>query len=238
MTLPNEIDGFLASKNFSANTKSNYKYDLTQLLDFFAGKILNETTLELYKNSLNNRSIAAQKRKISSCNHYLSYLYQQKKIEHFYKLIPEKTRAKVEPELTTTRMKEFPEFYAPLQSPGQFLALIILEFGLNFSEIQQLKWENFDWKFKILTIEKRGIKRVLPIREKFSLRVKNITNANEVFNKSRQFLYIELKKFTSATSKEIREQYILRQIRSGKTIYEVAKLLGLSTIVTLEKYYK
>lgn len=238
MTLANEIEGFLASKHFSENTKSNYTYDLTNFHAFFKNRKLTANGLELYKSSLGNHSIAAQKRKISSTNQYLLYLYNAGSLERFYKIQQVQSTGKKEENRLNPYFKEFPEFYLPLNSLGQFLALLILEFGLNFSEIQQLKWKNFDWNFKILTVEKNGMKRILPIREKFALRVKGITNADELFSKSRQFLYIELKKFTPISSKEIREQYILRQIRSGKTIYELAGLLGLTTVVTLEKYYR
>ena len=72
----------------------------------------------------------------------------------------------------------------------------------------------------------------------YKRQVKAINNADELFAKSRQFLYTELKKFTNYSSKEIREQYILHQVKAGKSIYELATLLGLTTITTLEKYYR
>lgn len=238
MKLPNEIEEYLASKNFSVNTRSNYYYDLTSLHQFFEDKPISEDTLALYKHQLRELSLSAQRRKISSANQYLLYLYQNNQLDRYFKLdqVPQKTIKQSQG--YHPKLKEFPEFYGPLTCPGQFLALLILEFGLNFSEIQGLKWENFNWKFKYLTIEKSGIKRVLPIKEKFALRVKAINNADELFAKSRQFLYMELKKFTDYSSKEIREQYILHQVKAGKTIYELAGLLGLSTTATLEKYYR
>ena len=238
MKLPNEIEEYLASRAFSENTRSNYYYDLVSLQAFFEDKAVTEETLELYKYHISTLSPAAQRRKISSANQYLLFLYQTKKIEQYFKI---KQVAQTNSQTSKSyhpMIKEFPEFYVPLTCPGQFLALLILEFGLNFAEIQKLKWENFNWSFKYLTIEKSGIKRVLPIREKFALRVRAIKNADELFAKSRQFLYAELKKFTSYSSKEIREQYILHQVKAGKTIYELANLLGLTTITTLEKYYR
>jgi len=238
MKLPNEINGYLSSKDFSANTRSNYYYDLASFHDFFEERTISDEALELYKLHLSALSPSAQRRKISSANQYLLYLYQNKKINRYYKLEQISQKKIDKTHSYHPKIKEFPEFYGPLTGPGQFLALLILEFGLNFSEIQKLKWENFNWKFKYLTVEKSGIKRVLPIREKFSMRVKAIKNADELFAKSRQFLYTELKKFTPYSSKEIREQYILHQVKNGKTIYEVAGLLGLSTITTLEKYYR
>ena len=237
MKLENEIDSFLASRKVSQSTKTNYFYDLKGFHQFFAEKDFNETSLALFQATLKKLSPAAQRRKVSSINQYLLFLYQEGKVTHYCKLERPETVAE-KPKNVHPRFKEFPEFYGPMTAPGQFLALLILEFGLNFSEIRNLKWENFDWQFKILTVEKGGMKRILPIREKFAIRVRGITNADELFSKSRQFLYLELKKYTSYSLKELREQYILRQIRSGKTIYELAQLLGLSTIATLEKYYQ
>ncbi|WP_096818789.1 site-specific tyrosine recombinase XerD [Lactococcus fujiensis] len=238
MKLRNEIDGFLASKNFSQNTKSNYFYDLQGFHHFFENKMISDVSLELFRATLDGSKPSVQKRKISSINQYLYYQYQNGFLDRFYRLAPTNTPSKTTPKKVDLQIREFPEFYAPIQSLGQFIALLILEFGFTFAEIQNLKWENFNWAFRILTVEKKGIKRILPIREKFAIRVKGITNADELFSKSRQFLYLELKKYTPNTSKELREQYILRQRKSGKSIYETAENLGLSTIVTLERYYK
>lgn len=239
MKLANEVNAFLESKNFSKNTKANYLYDLRHLLAFFEDKDLTEEALLLYKKSLSELSATAQRRKISSSNQYLAFLYQQKKIDTFFKItqVPAAPPLSQEP-AKVADLKDFSKFYAPISGPGHFLALLILEFGLNFSEIQQLRWENFNWEFKVLTIEKAGMKRVLPINDRFAFRVQKISNADELFTKSRQFLYLELKKFTPITAKALREQYILAQVKAGKTIYELAQQLGLLTIYTLEKYYR
>ncbi|GBG97193.1 site-specific tyrosine recombinase XerD [Lactococcus termiticola] len=240
MKLPNEVQAFLESKQFSKNTKANYLYDLRHLMAFFEDQELSDESLKLYKKSLGELSATAQRRKISSTNQYLSYLYQQKKIDSFFKMTQVAAAPSASNPRTVAEIQDFSSFYKPLTvtSPGHFLALVILEFGLNFSEIQQLRWEDFNWNFKVLTIEKSGIKRVLPIDDRFALMVKQINNADELFTKSRQFLYLELKKYTPITAKALREQYILRQVAEGKTIYELAQNLGLLTIYTLEKYYR
>ena len=61
MKLPNEIDEYLASRNFSENTRSNYHYDLVSLQAFFEDKSLTTENLELYKIQISNLSPAAQK---------------------------------------------------------------------------------------------------------------------------------------------------------------------------------
>lgn len=236
MILSNEIPNFLSSKNFSKNTKSNYLYDLRHFAEFFEKKSFSRESLLLYQQSLKKLATAAQRRKISSANQFLFYLYEQNLLDEYHK-IPQVAASKKEVK-KKFEIKNMSLVYRPITSPGHFLAFLILEFGLTFAEIQQLRWEDFNWKFKILTVEKAGLKRVLPIRDKFALYTQRINNADELFTKSRQFLYLELKKYTDLTAKELREQYILHQVKAGKTVYELAEALGLSTTTTLEKYYK
>ncbi len=76
MKLRNEIDGFLASKNFSQNTKSNYFYDLQGFHHFFENKMISDVSLELFRATLDGSKPSVQKRKISSINQYLYYQYQ------------------------------------------------------------------------------------------------------------------------------------------------------------------
>ena len=236
MILSNEIPNFLESKNFSENTKSNYLYDLRNFAEFFEKRTVSRESLMLYRQSLKKLAVAAQRRKISSANQFLLYLYDKNLLKEYHKI--QQVNAPKKELKKKLEIKNMSSVYKPVTSPGHFLAFLILEFGLTFSEIQHLRWENFNWKFRILTVEKAGLKRVLPIRDKFALYTQRINNADELFTKSRQFLYLELKKYTDLTAKELREQYILQQVRLGKTVYELAEALGLSTTTTLEKYYK
>lgn len=236
MKFDREISNFLDSKKISDNTRSNYFYDLRQFDHFFEQKQISAESLQVFKKSLSNLAYSAQRRKITSANQFLDFLYQKGKINQFYRI---EQVANSSSNLTeVAQIQDFSELYRPLSSVGQFIALLILEFGLTFSEIQSLKWSDFDWNFRVLTIEKRGMKRILPIKNRFANMVSKLTNADEVFVKSRQFLYLELKKVSNLTATELREQYILQQVKSGQTIYEVAASLGLATITTLEKYYK
>ncbi len=130
------------------------------------------------------------------------------------------------------------QYYQQVQKPGDLIALLILEFGLKPSEIQSLKWSEFNWDFKILTVATGGLKRILPIRDKFARLVRPIKNADELFSKSRQFLHYELKKTSSLTSAQLREQYILQRVAERVSIYDLAKNLGLKSIHFLDKYYR
>ena len=54
MKLPNEIEEYLVSRNFSENTRSNYYYDLVYLQAFFEDKSVTQEALELTNTSLVN----------------------------------------------------------------------------------------------------------------------------------------------------------------------------------------
>lgn len=235
----NKLKTYLNQKNISKNTYDNYFYDLRAFSEFMQGRELNKVNLDIYLQKLqaDKLSPTAIKRKISSINQYLKYIYENLSFPKYLQLeqIKFKYKKRVE-ELPTKRV--LPDAYSNIESVGQFICLLILEFGLTPGEIQSLHWKDFNWSFKFLTVEKNGLKRILPMSSKFILLSKAITNGDELFSKSRQFLFYELKKYTKLTAQELREQYILRQVTNGVNISDLANLLGLSTIVTLEKYYK
>ena len=61
---------------------------------------------------------------------------------------------------------------------------------------------------------------------------------------TRQWLYKQIQSYvggcglSGVTAQVLRQQYILRQIEKGTGAIELARLLGLKSPVTLEKYYK
>ncbi|GAB2027050.1 site-specific tyrosine recombinase XerD [Lactovum odontotermitis] len=235
MKLQNEIPNFLQTKLLSDNSKASYSYDLQQFCDFFTEREISESSILLFRKSLSSLSESAQKRKISAVNQFLRFLYSRKILKDFVQL--PKADPKPNPaELSVLR--DLNKFYGPIQSTGQFIALLILETGLTPSEIGQLKWSDFNWRFNTLELNLNGVRRVISLRNKFAVRAKLITNADELFSKTRQYLHSELKKYTELTARELREQYILRKVSEGMGIYELSELLGLKTIMTLGKYYK
>ena len=44
------------------------------------------------------------------------------------------------------------------------------------------------------------------------------------------------KGFSDLSAQALREQFILRQVENKVDLYEIAKKLGLKTVLTLEKY--
>ena len=242
MTLLNEkkINTFINTRQtVSENTKLAYFYDLRAFVKFLDERPLTQTLLTLFQIDLQKLAPASQHRKITHINRFLKYLYQNGDIDQFFEL-----PVTIQPEHRLTRstkplvLMDFSKYYQKLQTPGEFILLLIIEFGLKPSEIQTLKWHEFNWDFKILTVKDKGLTRVLPIRDRFSRLVRPLQNADELFSKSRQFLYYELKKTTTLTAKELREQYILQRVSEHISIYALAELLGLKSIHTLDKYYR
>ncbi len=243
MILLNEkkIKAFINTRQqLSENTKLAYFYDLRAFIKFVDGKPLTQTILNLFQLELRTLAPASQHRKVSTINLFLKYLYQSGDITQYYELESISPLAHRQTSHTEDRGRliDITPYYHQVQKPGDLLVLLILEFGLKPSEIQTLKWADFNWDFKILTVAGNGIKRILPIRERFSRLARPIKNGDELFTKSRQFLHYELKKTTSLSSASLREQYILQRVAEKMSIYKLAESLGLKSIQTLDKYYR
>ena len=235
VSLKKAIPAFLASKLLSENSKSAYRYDLQHFCAFFETREINKNSILLYRKQLGSLAPSAQKRKISAVNQFLHYLYDAEILSDFYQL------TKADPTLQKKKensLRDFSDFYGPIHSPGQFLACLILETGLTPAEIMTLHWSDFNWRFNALELNQDGKRRVIGLQNKFAVRAKLIKNADELFGKSRQYLYSELKNFTEYSARELREQYVFRQVKEGRSIYELAETLGLKTTTTLEKYFR
>lgn len=236
---------FLEEKqNLSSNSKQSYKYDLEQFLDLIGGRI-SETSLKIYQAQLSNFKISAQKRKVSACNQFLFFLYQKGKIDTFYRLELAKQAEKREekPELLDLssfwQESDFPE--------GRLLALLMLELGLLPSEILTLKIADINLDFQVLRITKSSQQRIVALPRALLTEVEPFMGQTYLFEKSgktysRQWAFRQLeaflkeKGFADLSAQGLREQFILRQIEEKVDLYEIAKKLGLKTVMTLEKY--
>ena len=236
---------FLEEKqNLSSNSKQSYKYDLEQFLDLIGGRI-SETSLKIYQAQLSNFKISAQKRKVSACNQFLFFLYQKGKIGTFYRLELAKQAEKREekPELLDLssfwQESDFPE--------GRLLALLMLELGLLPSEILTLKIADINLDFQVLRITKSSQQRIVALPRALLTELEPFMGQTYLFEKSgktysRQWAFRQLeaflkeKGFADLSAQGLREQFILRQIEEKVDLYEIAKKLGLKTVMTLEKY--
>ena len=239
------IVAFLDEKqDLSSNSKRSYKYDLEQFLDMI-GEQISETSLKIYQAQLSALKPSAQKRKVSACNQFLYFLYQKGKINSFYRLELAKQAEKREekPELLDLssfwQESDFPE--------GRLLALLMLELGLLPSEILAIKISDVNLDFQVLRINKASQQRILSLPTKLLAELEPLMGQTYLFEKtgkpySRQWAFRQLeaflkeKGFADLSAQGLREQFILRQIEEKVDLYEIAKKLGLKTVMTLEKY--
>ena len=245
MQMRDRISAFLEEKQgLSANSKQSYKYDLEQFLDI-VGERISETSLKIYQAQLASLKISAQKRKISACNQFLYFLYQKGEVESFYRLeLAKQAEKKTEkPELlgldSFWQESDYPE--------GRLLALLILEIGLLPSEILALKVADINLDFQVLRIKKASQQRIVTIPTALLSELEPLMGQTYLFERagkaySRQWAFRQLesfvkeKGFPTLSAQALREQFILRQIEKKVDLYEIAKKLGLKTVLTLEKY--
>ena len=239
------ISTFLEEKQgLSVNSKQSYKYDLEQFLDL-VGERISETSLKIYQAQLSQFKISAQKRKVSACNQFLYFLYQKGKIATFYRL---ELLKQAEKKQVQSELLDLSSFWQESAYPeGRLLALLIVELGLLPSEILALKTSDVNLDFQVLRINKASQQRILSLPTNLLAELEPLMGQTYLFEKSgkpysRQWAFRQLeaflkeKGFSDLSAQKLREQFILRQIEEKVDLYEIAKKLGLKTVMTLEKY--
>ncbi|WP_067194068.1 site-specific tyrosine recombinase XerD [Streptococcus sp. DD10] len=236
---------FLENKSLSENSRASYTYDLEQFVKQTDGQIT-ETKLQLYRAFMKDLKPSVQKRKISSVNQFLFFLYQEKYVATYHRLTTPKS-LKSAP-VSGFEMLDLSSFWERSSNEaGRLMALMILELGLLPTEILSLKTSKVSMDFQILTIEKAGQRRVLELTDELSQALSPyLTETYLLDNKgstySRQWGFRQLESFllekgeTNLSAQKLREQYILRQLDLGRSLHDIAKNLGLKSITTLEKY--
>ena len=245
MQMRDRISAFLEEKQgLSVNSKQSYKYDLEQFLDL-VGERISETSLKIYQAQLVNLKISAQKRKISACNQFLYFLYQKGEVDSFYRL---ELAKQAEKKTSKPELLDLDSFWQESDVPeGRLLALLILEMGLLPSEILALKVEDINLDFQVLRIKKASQQRIVTIPTILLSELEPLMGQTYLFERggkaySRQWAFRQLesfikeKGFSTLSAQALREQFILRQIENKVDLYEIAKKLGLKTVLTLEKY--
>ena len=239
------ISAFLEEKQgLSVNSKQSYKYDLEQFLDL-VGERISETSLKIYQAQLSQFKISAQKRKVSACNQFLYFLYQKGEIGTFYRLeLPKQAEKKQ----VQSELLDLSSFWQESAYPeGRLLALLIVELGLLPSEILALKTSDVNLDFQVLRVNKASQQRILSLPTNLLAELEPLMGQTYLFEKSgkpysRQWAFRQLeaflkeKGFSDLSAQGLREQFILRQIEEKVDLYEIAKKLGLKTVMTLEKY--
>ena len=239
------ISAFSEEKQgLSVNSKQSYKYDLEQFLDL-VGERISETSLKIYQAQLSQFKISAQKRKVSACNQFLYFLYQKGEIGTFYRLeLPKQAEKKQ----VQSELLDLSSFWQESTYPeGRLIALLIVELGLLPSEILAIKTSDVNLDFQVLRINKASQQRILSLPTNLLAELEPLMGQTYLFEKagkpySRQWAFRQLeaflkeKGFSDLSAQGLREQFILRQIEEKVDLYEIAKKLGLKTVMTLEKY--
>ncbi|HFI0405690.1 TPA: site-specific tyrosine recombinase XerD [Streptococcus suis] len=238
------IEAFIQSKKVSVNSQKSYTYDLQQFMELTKGDI-NQQSLLVYQQSLLALKPAAHKRKLSTVNQFLYFLYERGRLDRFYKLQaltgPASVKKKLEREDLSLLFQDSPWL------EGQLIALLIAYLGLIPSEIAELTSQQVNLDFQVLTVEKGATKRVLTLPKELLVYLERHLTGMYVFDKkgqtySRQWFFNRLTEFVQSigkpdwTAQKLREQYILSQIDEGKSLDQIAKQLGLKTSMSLEKF--
>lgn len=241
-----KLTSFLESKLLSDNTRLAYQTDIRQFLEVVDGKV-NVDKLLLYQNFLADLKPSVQKRKASAVNQFLYFLYQKGTLSNFYKV--RLTQPTVE-EVHFPQLLDLSRFFGDYQEKqGQLIALMILHLGLTPSELRLVERAEMSLDFKVLRLTKSGVKRLLdlpdallPYLEDFRVNGGRYLFDHDSMPYSRQWFFNQLASFLKEsgypelTAQKLREQYILRQVTEGANLYDLAKNLGLKSVVTLEKY--
>lgn len=243
--LATQITEFLSTKTVSDSSRQAYAYDLKQFANLISGQI-DATSLKVYENQLKDWKPSVQKRKRSAVNQFLRYLYRKGDLSEFLTL---SEIARVSTQEEELERLELLALYEGQEGPGKLACLFILELGLLPSEFLELDWADIDLAFGIVTVAKGSTKRVLRLDGALKQSLLMIQNENSqgllLGNPfTRQWLYKQIQTYVTAcglpgvTAQILRQQFILRQIEKGTGAFELARLLGLKSPVTLEKYYK
>ncbi|WP_029186157.1 site-specific tyrosine recombinase XerD [Streptococcus suis] len=238
------IEAFIQSKKVSVNSQKSYTYDLLQFVEQTKGDI-HQQSLLVYQQSLLDLKPTAQKRKLSTVNQFLYFLYERGRLDRFYKLQALTGPASVKKKLEREDLSLL--FQDSSRLDGQLIALLIALLGLTPSEIAELTSQQVNLDFQVLTVEKGATKRVLTLPKELLVYLEGHLTGMYVFDKkgqtySRQWFFNRLTEFVRSigkpdwTAQKLREQYILSKIDEGKSLDQIAKQLGLKTSMSLEKF--
>ena len=154
----------------------------------------------------------------------------------------------------TTQITDFLATKVISESSKQAYAYDLKQFATSISgQIDQTSLKLYEnqlkeWKPSVQKRKRSAVNQFLLYLyqkgelEKFFKLSETVTIPSQVY--TRQWLYKQIQTYVSdcglsnVTAQVLRQQFILRQIEKGTGAFELARLLGLKSPVTLEKYYK
>lgn len=240
------ISSFLEEKKLAENSRLAYLYDLQQFAEVCQDQI-SDTKLAIYQTFLQDVKASVQKRKLSTVNQFLYFLYEKGHVERFYKLktkqqLPSTHKLRLEPAEDLSSL-----WQDSIYSQGQLIALLVANLGLTYSELARIRQENINLTFQMLTLENKKGKRVISLPKELLPYLEAQPTGTHLFDKkgqpySRQWFFNRLSEFVASighkewTAQKLRDQYILSELARNQSVDELAKRLGLSSRMSLEKY--
>ena len=242
------IEEFIHEKQLAENSQSSYRYDLLAFERETGDPAeLTSAKVRAFEKNLDNFKPSAARRKRSTVNQYLVYLFRKGIVSELFNL-PDVIRL---PKSDNLPEKQDTSIYYQTNEDklGQLLILFVLELGLTPTEILTIEVKNVDLDFKTLIVETRGKVRVLNLTEPLLARMEIPENHKTYYFEksgtrySRQWFFTHISSYQKTlwinpmTAQELREQYILRCVEEGVDIHELGRRLGLKSPITIEKYY-
>lgn len=245
------IDQFLEKKSLSENSYQSYRYDLVQFINLLNASFpeINQTLIAVTQQKYNELNLSAKTfhRKASIINQFLAYLYSN---EFINELVEIKVKPLSMASTKNNQLINFEKLYEDEIELSVLLVIFILETGMNIQDVLLIKSEavNLDYDFIQAVVKKQT--KVIPITAQLKKyltsysfgKVYLFEHQGKAF--SRQWGHLTVKRtlnhfgFEDLTPAKLREQYILKEISLGKSIHQLKEQLGLSTLVTLEPYFR
>lgn len=237
MDLRDNISDFLsflkAEKNYSPNTVTSYKKDLTQFQIYLENrkitgiekKSLSDFLAFLKSKSYDNRSLA---RKVATLRSFLKFLAKRKKIEGnlIFHLSSPRLAKKLPSFLSVSQMENLLDLPRPEDVWGKRDKAILELFyssGLRLSELANLKLSSVDFDSQTLKVLGKGSKeRIIPVGEKALQSLKDYLKAlseKKIQLEQNQTLFFNQKKgrLTSRSISRIVKKYLSAISEGQKT---------------------
>ena len=244
------IEAFLDSKRLSANTRAAYSSDIQQLAKSLQGAVVDELGLKLYRDSLAQLSVTAQRRKLSAINQFLLFLYEEGHSDQYHRLTLPPLERKEEPSTPDRTLLAKDLFETATQYPqGQILVALILETGLQATVIIQLERTDLQPALRLLQVGQSGRRRVLELSSRLSQALDQTSQTFYIFEHqgkpyTRQWVFLQIKAYLEEqglvphSPQSLREQYIFKELQAGVGLLTIADNLGLRSLHSIEKYRK
>lgn len=252
----------LQSKNRSVSTILAYRKDIEQLIETTKGKGIGEITtreIDNFKEKLAGDSYTAKSisRKINAIKSFFRYA----KAHDYIKTDPSLSVAHPKYEVKAPRILTRIEYRALRDASREDVRMaaiieLLLQTGMRIGELARLEIKNVNFDKKLNTImayqsqssrqiplnepAKRALKRYLDQRPKSKNQTFFLTKTGNQFLvrniRSAVNRYFKIAGIKNARVNDLRNTFIVQQLKAGVPLVTVSKIVGHKRISTTEKY--